>query len=201
MTPVPISALEHFSYCERQCGLIHLEACFIDNAWTARGTEAHTRVDTVTAWRGAQVLRALPLFSDRLGLVGRADVVILGRDGTPEPVEYKSGSLRTWPHETIQLCAQALCLQEMFHRDVPRGMVYYATSRRRRQVPMSDDLIRLTNDIIRRTRAMMDGHELPPARHDRRCRNCSLQPACLPNIVTRRPQLAEHEQTLRAYSA
>ena len=112
---LPLSALQHWAYCPRQCGLIHLEQAFDDNLHTQRGNAVHAQVDRpgFDLRRGLRVERALPLFSDRLGLVGKADTVEFEPDGTPYPVEYKHGRKREKRHDDIQLAAQAMCLEEM----------------------------------------------------------------------------------------
>src|SRR5438552_3319316 len=112
--PIMISALEHYSYCPRQCALIHQEQTFSENLYTLRGRAVHEQVDEPEAVveKGVRVERALPLWSNRLGLVGKADVVEF-RGETPYPVEYKHGPPREKEHDELQLCAQALCLEEM----------------------------------------------------------------------------------------
>jgi CRISPR-associated exonuclease Cas4 len=114
---VPISAVEHFSYCPRQMALIHLEGIFDENVYTLRGRALHERVDQAEdrMERGVRVVRALPIWSERLGLVGKADVVEF-RDDRPIPVEYKSGKVRDHVHAKRQLCAQAMCLEEMLQQ-------------------------------------------------------------------------------------
>ena len=195
---VAVSALEHYSYCPRQCGLIHLEGCFIENEWTARGSLVHERVDQAAPWRGGQTLRALTIFSDRLGLVGRADAIVLSATDPPYPVEYKSGPLRSWAHEAIQLCAQALCLEEMFGRAISEGAIYYAASRRQRRVRFTPALRDQTMETIRKVRDMVEKGRTPQAVWDPRCRHCSLQPACLPDVLNRPRRLSRHEGALRA---
>jgi CRISPR-associated exonuclease Cas4 len=122
---VPISALEHYSYCPRQCGLIHVEQTFEENLFTVRGQIAHERVDAASdrIERGVKVARGIPLWSDRLGLQGKADLVEFRPEG-PFPVEYKVGR-RAGTHPDLQLCAQALCLEEMLAQAVPRGAIFY----------------------------------------------------------------------------
>jgi CRISPR-associated exonuclease Cas4 len=140
LDPIALSALQHWCYCPRQCALIHVEQVFEENLFTQRGQALHKRVDDpgCEVRDGLRVERALPLFCDRLGLVGKADVVEFLPDGAPYPVEYKHGSRNKRADiaacDDIQLAAQALCLEEMFGRAVPEGALYYATSRRRRIV-------------------------------------------------------------------
>lgn len=184
---VLISALEHWEYCPRQCGLIHLEAVWDENVFTIRGSGLHERADTPMsrAERGRRVERALPLWSAAHGLHGRADVVEFLRDGTPVPVETKSGKASERIPERVQLCAQALCLEEMFGRAVPEGFVFYAASQKRVAVAIDDELRAETLAVVEAVRTMLAGEALPPARYDRRCRNCSLLDACLPQGLTK----------------
>jgi CRISPR-associated exonuclease Cas4 len=193
---VLISALEHWSYCPRQCGLIHLEAVWDENLYTLRGRQAHERADEAgeSVEDGVRVVRGMPLWHDGLGLYGKADVVEfrggngqsgIGNGGeVPYPVEYKVGERRSWVHEAIQLCAQALCLEEMVGVAVPAGAVYYRGSRRRREVAIDAGLRGQTEAAIRDVRAMQRSGRLPPAVDDARCPNCSLIESCLPGIVS-----------------
>ncbi len=186
LSEVLISALEHWSYCPRQCGLIHLESVWDENLYTLRGTAAHERVDagdTGATSEGARIVRSMPLWSDRLGLYGKADVVEF-RNETPYPVEYKVGERRAWVHEAIQLCAQALCLEEMLGEAVPDGAIYYHGSRRRRLVSIDAALRQQTETAVAAVRAMLEGGELPPAVNDERCPSCSLLESCLPAAVS-----------------
>ena len=112
--PIPISALNHYGYCPRRCALIHVEQIFEENVYTMRGRSLHERVDQPIGefQEGVRIERALPLWSVRLGLIGKADVVEF-HGVTPLPVEYKSGRLREFDNDELQLCAQGICLEEM----------------------------------------------------------------------------------------
>jgi CRISPR-associated exonuclease Cas4 len=189
---VPISALEHYSYCPRQCALIHVEQTFDENQFTIRGRIAHERVDSAEArsTRGVRSLRGIPLWSDRYGLIGRADVVELRTDG-PFPLEYKLGRRRS-EHADLQLCAQALCLEEMLGVAVPAGAVYYREERRRHPVRLDAGLRARTIDAIEAVRQQLETQELPPAPNDARCPNCSLVNACLPSIVGEAQRMRRH---------
>lgn len=196
---IMISALEHYSYCPRQCGLIHIEQTFDENIYTIRGNLAHERVDTVMtrAEGAARVERALPLWSVRLGLTGRADVVEF-YGATPYPVEYKVGKQREWEHEAIQLCAQALCLEEMLGEAVPAGAVYYCASRTRREVVFDAELRARVEAVAVATRELLRGSTLPTAPNDARCPKCSLLESCLPGVVVRPGRLRWYKSTLFA---
>src|SRR6266852_3523151 len=160
---IMVSALEHWSYCPRQCALIHLDQVWDENLYTLRGRHAHEKVDLPDAEvrEGVRVERALPIWSDRLGLVGRADVVEYHGD-TPYPVEYKHGPRRRHTHDDLQLCAQGLCLEEMSGGPVPRGAVYHHSSRRRREVVFDAGLRAAVEDAVRQVRIMLQSARLPP---------------------------------------
>jgi CRISPR-associated exonuclease Cas4 len=184
---LPISALQHWAYCPRQCGLIHLEQAFDDNLYTLRGNAVHAQADRpgFEVRRGLRVERALPLFSDRLGLTGKADTVEFEADGTPFPVEYKHGSRHKAADiaacDDVQLAAQALCLEEMTGRAVPEGALFYASSKRRRVVQIDTALRASVAEAVRGVRTMLDDGRLPPPTKDtRRCRGCSLRDRCQP---------------------
>ncbi len=181
---VPISAIEHFSYCPRQCALIHIEQTFEENAHTVRGRLSHERVDSGETENrpGIRVLRGLPLWSERLGLRGKADVVELRLGLPPFPVEYKVGRRRP-PHADLQLCAQALCLEEMLGTDVPEGAIYSHAERRRYRVPLSAPLRQQTEALVEEIREQLRQQILPPAIDDARCPPCSLVNACLPQVA------------------
>jgi CRISPR-associated exonuclease Cas4 len=190
--PIPLSALQHWAYCPRQCGLIHLEQAFDDNLHTLRGQAVHRQVDDpgFEMRRGLRVERALPVWSDRLGLIGKADVVEFEPDGTPYPVEYKHGSRHKAADiaacDDLQLAAQALCLQEMTGRAVREGALYYASSRRRRVVSIDDDLRARVHETVRAVQGMLARGELPaPTADARRCKGCSLYDRCQPQALAR----------------
>lgn len=178
---VPLSALQHYSYCPRQCALIHVEQTFDENIFTMKGRWAHVRVDDdhVRSAAGHKVVTALQVWSDRHGLVGRCDVVEFW-DGQPYPVEFKHGPRMPQIHDELQLCAQALCLEEMFHTNVPEGAIYHVTSRRRRVVQLTESLRHEVLDTADGVRNLWNQQSLPPAVHDERCIHCSLQSACMP---------------------
>jgi CRISPR-associated exonuclease Cas4 len=162
-----------------------VEQVFEDNVFTERGQIAHERADS-DAPPDHRVRFAVPLWSDRLGLIGRADAVEFGA-GRVAPIEYKVGTIRDWMHEAYQLCAQALCLEEMLGVDVPEGWIFYRASRRRRRVTLSPGLRQATESMIGEMRALLETQTLPPPVDDERCRHCSLVMVCLPRpIVNRR---------------
>lgn len=182
--PIMISALEHWSYCPRQCALIHIEQTFDENLYTMRGQAVHKRVDEPESEivNGVRVERAVPLWSKRLGLIGKADVVEFHSD-TPYPVEYKHGPRREKEHDDLQVCAQAMCLEEMTGKKVPRGAIYHHSSRRRREVVFTPVLRQRVEQAITGIRQMLGSGTLPPPVNDRRCERCSLIESCMPSVI------------------
>jgi CRISPR-associated exonuclease Cas4 len=183
---IPVSALNQYGYCPRRCALIHLEQTFEDNVFTKRGTALHERTDDPGASMqeyGIRVERALPLWSTRLGLIGKADVVEFHGD-IPYPVEYKSGARRQWDNDDLQLCAQALCLEEMTGQEISCGAIYHFKSRRRREVVFTQELREAVAQAVQDIREMLLMKILPPPVHDKRCEKCSLQESCMPELVS-----------------
>lgn len=200
LEPIALSALQHWQYCPRQCGLIHLEQAFDDNIYTLRGQAVHTRVDQagMTSIKSIRVERALPLWNDTFGLIGKADVVEFLPDGTPYPVEYKQGNRNKAADiaacDDIQLAAQAVCLEAMTGKMVPEGALYYAKSKRRRVVPITAALRSRVESVIHAVRQMLSDGQLPaPLENEQarqRCKGCSLLDRCQP--------LATHTTLVRA---
>ena len=191
--PIPLSALQHWCYCPRQCGLIHLEQVFDDNLHTLRGQAVHARTDQpgVETAKGLRVERALPLWHDALGLIGKSDVVEFSPDGTPYPVEYKHGSRHKAADiaacDDLQLAAQALCLESMLGKPVHEGALYYASSRRRRVVAITAALQEAVAHTAGAVRQMLASGQLPPPLAPesaaRRCKACSLIDRCQPQAT------------------
>lgn len=196
--PIPISALQHWAYCPRQCGLIHLEQAFEDNIHTARGQAVHHLVDApgYEMQSGVKVERALPLWSDRLGLIGKADLVEFHPDGSIYPVEFKHGRKRQKVHDDIQLAAQAMCLEDMLGRPVPQGAIYHASSRRRREVAITPELRAQVETTANAIRAMLASGVLPNPVNDERCRECSLKDICQPEALAATRKLRNERQHL-----
>ena len=180
---VPISAIEHFAYCPRQCALIHVDGVWADNEHTVRGVRAHRRVDAGGSRleRGRRVLRGIPLWSESLGLSGRADVVEVEEERV-YPVEYKAGT-RHGNAADLQLCAQAMCLEEMFDVAVEHGYVWYGGPRRRDRVEFTPGLRTQVQEIVVEIRDRMRTGLLPRAPNDQRCPPCQLLNYCLPELT------------------
>jgi CRISPR-associated exonuclease Cas4 len=195
--PIMISALEHYSYCPRQCALIHVEQTFDENLYTMRGRAVHDRVDEVVTefQEGVRIEKALPLWSKRLGLIGKADVVEFHGE-VPYPVEYKHGPRREREHDDLQLCAQAICLEEMTGKEVPRGAIYHHSSRRRREVVFTEELHREVEATVAAIRQMLSDKAIPPPVNDARCRRCSLLESCMPSAIGERERANAVKNTL-----
>ena len=180
-----ISAIEHYAYCPRQYALIHLEQVYEENVFTLRGSAEHERADeaTTTLEEGRRVERALPLWSEEYGLLGKADVVEFHPDGSVSPVEYKHGAKRQRRHDDLQLCAQALCLEEMLGVTIAAGAIFYHGSQRRREVPISPALRAATAEAITAIRALARSGVTPPPVNDARCERCSLNAVCQPELL------------------
>jgi CRISPR-associated exonuclease Cas4 len=180
---IPISALQHYVYCPRQCALIHLEQVWDENLYTLRGRRAHEGVDVPEGMvrEGVWVEYALPIWSERLGVVGRADVVEFA-GGLPYPVEHKVGSRWAKRADQVQLCAQGICLEEMFGVPVPAGALFYKASRRRLEVPFTPELRAEVERVVSEVRRLLGQDQLPPPVADARCPNCSLIDICMPHV-------------------
>ena len=195
--PVLLSALEHYGYCPRQCALIHREQTYDENIFTLQGNAVHERVDQPGAATAGEVRSeyAVPLWSHSLGVVGKADLVEY-RGEIPYPVEYKHGRSRKGTAAELQLCGQAMCLEEMLGVEVPRGAVYHHSSRQRREVDFTADLRSAVERAVADVRRILSEDTLPPAVADSRCRNCSLIEACLPFVVSAKDRNRDYQKRL-----
>jgi CRISPR-associated exonuclease Cas4 len=191
---IMISALQHFMFCPRQCALIHIEQLWLENRFTAEGRILHDRVDTAGHQTRSDIrtVYGLPLRSSVLGLVGKADVVEFHRrpelgpgknQWLPVPVEYKRGKPKKHDADLVQLCAQALCLEEMLHCPVPQGAVYYGKPRRRLVVDFDSPLQSETEANIRNVHLLLAEGHTPPARFEKKCESCSLLEICMPKVT------------------
>lgn len=185
-----ISALQHYVYCPRQCALIHVEDVWQGNVFTVRGDILHEKVDTDTyESRGAiKTVRGLKIHSFRLGIAGRCDVVEFLRqtEMSAVPVEFKAGEPKEDISDKVQLCAQALCLEEMLNIKVDHGAFFYGKIRRRVQVEIDNELRRQTEEIVANVRELTTNKRTPPAKYSAKCRNCSLYPVCQPKAMNSR---------------
>lgn len=203
---VMLSALQHYLYCPRQCALIHVEGVWSENFLTASGRQLHERVDRrgCETRRDVHLATALRLTSNRLGLVGVADMVefhrqeasidmngvcvavrLPGRSGfwRPFPVEYKRGVPKSHRADEVQLCAQALCLEEMLDVSIGAGALFYGETRRRTDVTFDAELRSLTEDVVAKVHELIRGGETPPPMLTKGCKACSLFDHCRPEDV------------------
>lgn len=187
---LPLSALQHMLFCERQCALIHIEQVWAENRLTVEGRHLHDRADHGRAEsRGAsRTVRGLAIRSLHLGLSGRADVVefhaAAGTGDVPRvvPVEYKRGRPKSHQADEVQLCAQALCLEEMLSIRIDEGALFYATPRRRTEVTFDAELRALTECSATRLHLMIESGVTPRAKLEPKCESCSLRRLCVPEM-------------------
>ena len=185
---IPLSALQHFLYCPRQCALIHVDQQWAENRYTAEGRVLHQRTDSGApeTRSGVRIERRVAVRSYRLGVSGFADVVEVDtEDGTVRPVEYKRGRPKSHRADEVQLCAQAVCLEEMLGREVGAGAIFYGRPRRRLDVEVDRDLRRLTEEAAMAThRLLRDGSIPSPLYEAWKCDSCSLVDICRPRELT-----------------
>jgi CRISPR-associated exonuclease Cas4 len=183
---LPLSALQHWLFCPRQCGLIHLEQSWAENKFTAEGQvlhrKAHDGADETKA--GVRITRSLSVCSYELGISGQCDIVEFHTNGEVIPVEYKRGKPKTHRADEVQLCAQAMCLEEMLKLPVSIGFLYYGEKRRRTMVEFDATLRNLVTKNSMALHAMMDSRITPEAVYEaRRCDSCSLIDLCQPKAM------------------
>ena len=179
---IPLSALQHQLFCPRQCALIHIERLWAEDGATAAGRLLHEQVDSGRSEkRGVRIARGMSLRSFSLGVFGKADVVeFSGKPAKPFPVEYKRGKPKTHRADEVQLCAQAICLEEMFGTEIPEGALFYGETRRRLPVRFDPALRTLTRDTAEAARALIASGRTPPPVKTPGCRRCSLVSLCQP---------------------
>lgn len=183
---LPLSLLNDFLYCPRRAALKVVEGWREANEHTVLGDIVHEHADLpgYETAKGVKLLRALPVFSERLGLSGKCDIVEQHSDGSLCPVEYKKGKRRQFENDDAQLCAQALCLEEMFKLSVERGAVFHAESKRRREVEFMPELRTLTEAAIQQLHRLLALEQVPPAEFKPACEECSLFKICLPRVTS-----------------
>lgn len=182
---LPLSALQHLMFCERQCALIHIEKVWEENRLTAEGRVMHERAhDGGSETRGAvRTARGLRIRSLRLGLIGQADVVEFPRGGPPFPIEYKRGKPKSNRCDEVQLCAQAMCLEEMLSVEISDGALFYGQPRRRTDVVFDVGLRVLTENTAKRLHELIKGGITPMAVYEKKCDACSLYDLCKPKTT------------------
>ena len=189
---LPISALQHLLFCPRQCALIHNEQLWADNHLTAQGQILHQKAHTPRheSRPGVRITRSLYLRSLTHGLRGVADIVEFHRNGSIVPIEYKRGKPKANDCDRIQLCAQALCLEEMCQTTITTGALYYGQRRRRTDVPLDDSLRNRTRNATTQLHQMINSGRTPPAVREPKCDACSLLDLCLPDALAHRDDTA-----------
>jgi CRISPR-associated exonuclease Cas4 len=194
---LPLSALQHLLFCKRQCALIHIEQAWVENLYTAEGRIMHERVDTGgQASRGdVRVEYGVPLRSLRLGVTGKADAVEFHRETDagqtkrgkwqPFPVEYKRGKPKKDNYDKVQLCAQAICLEEMLDVDIPCGALFYGRTRRRQDVKFDINLRAATENAATELHDLFESGHTPKPVFEKKCDSCSFISLCLPKALGR----------------
>ena len=203
-----LSGLQHFIFCRRQWALIHIENQWKENLRTVEGNLMHARAhdEKQRERRGdLLILRGLPVFSRSLGISGQCDVVefrtdpagvpLHGEDGLgrPCPVEYKRGKPKSHNADQMQLCAQAMCLEEMLCCTIPEGALFYGEPRRRTAVPFTEDLRQAVRDALKEMHQLFQRGYTPRVKPSKSCNACSLKELCLP-ALTRRGSAAAYLQ-------
>lgn len=189
---LPLSLLNDLLYCPRRAALKIVEGVRSENSQTARGDIVHEHADFpgYEVANGVTLLRALPVWSERLGLNGKCDIVEQHPDGVMFPVEFKVGKRREWTNDDVQLCAQALCLEEMLALNIPRGAIFHADSKRRRTVEFTPALRQQTEAAAGELHAFAASETVPVAQFKPACEKCSLFDICLPKATASQARAA-----------
>jgi CRISPR-associated exonuclease Cas4 len=185
---IQLSAVQHYAFCPRQCALIHREMVWSENQATAEGLLLHEKADSGEVEKRGDLKQAtgVLLRSQALGVSGKADMVELYNTGgmwKPYPVEYKRGNSASLREDSIQLCLQAMCLEEMLHIHIPEGALFYGKIRRRREVVFSEDLRLQTKNIVLSVHKLLEQDRLPEPINEKRCAQCSLHEQCCPEEI------------------
>jgi CRISPR-associated exonuclease Cas4 len=189
---IAIAALNQFSYCPHRCWRMFCAQEFQDNQYTVDGTRLHERVHTVGEGSREETLqvRAIWLKSERYRLIGKSDL-IEETDGQWYPIEYKRGHKGEYDNDELQVCAQALCLEEMLGKPVTMGYIYYAQSHQRQPVEMTEALRQETIATIQSVTSILETGQMPPAIYSVRCKGCSLYQQCMPKAALKVSQYRE----------
>lgn len=207
---LPLSGIQHFAFCRRQWALIHIENQWVENERTVDGIIMHEKAHSgdVESRGDAVIMRALRVFSATLGVSGECDVVefhrnadgisLNGHDGLwqPYPVEYKRGKPKEHNADEMQLCAQAMCLEEMLCCTIPCGALFYGEPRRRTEVEFTPELRRAVEDSLNEMHDYYKRGYTPKAKPRKGCSACSLKEICLPKMVQRKSVAAYVERAL-----
>ena len=205
---LPISGLQHLLYCPRRAALVHIEGIWSDNIFTATGTIMQERIDSARRHEtrpGVRIVRGLYVRSLRLGLTGKCDVVEFHSDSAtpgeqeqPFPIEHKRGTLREEEGYLIQLCAQAICIEEMLSRAIPKGAIFFGATARRLEVDFDSELRQRTEEAAYQLHTLVAARRTPPADYGPKCEKCSLQRLCLPQTASMHPSASAYVSALFA---
>lgn len=183
---IPLSALQHYAFCPRQCALIHNEQAWAENWLTAQGQVLHQRVDRgePETRKGIRFERGVQVSAEQIGLTGKLDLVEVElASGEMKPVEYKRGKPKLDNWDKVQLCAQALCLEEMTGKPVTEGALWYWQTRHRENVPITDSLRDETRAVVEAVRTLFSSGHTPKAKYEKKCNACSLLDLCNPRLL------------------
>jgi len=183
--PIPLSALQHFVFCPRQCAYIHIECAWEENYLTAQGNQLHERVhsDEFETRGPMRTERGVQVYSEQLGITGKLDLLEIGSSPfSLTPVEYKRGKPKASDCDRVQLCAQALCLEEMRDTRIARAALWYWQVRKREWIEIDEDLRLKTRQVISQTRDLLDSGLLPKAEYTTACKSCSFIDRCQPKL-------------------
>ncbi len=183
---IAIASLNQYSYCPHRCWRMFCAGEFTDNQYTIEGTSLHDRVHTLGEGHREETwqIRAIWLKSEHYQLIGKSDL-IESDSGQLYPIEYKRGRKGEWDNDELQVCAQALCLEEMTGKTITQGYIYYAHSHQRQLVEISDQLREDAIAIIQSIKTLLQPGQMPPATYTQRCKGCSLSSQCLPQLVNK----------------
>ena len=199
MRLIPLSALQHYTFCPRQCALIHNEQAWAENYLTAQGKALHERVDSgePETRKGVCFERTVHVSAEKLGISGVLDLVEVDtKTGRLKPVEYKRGKPKPDPMDEIQLCAQGLWLEEMTGKIGSEGALWYMQTRHRVPGVFSDDLRTQTLATIAAVRELLNGGQTPPPDYGKRCKACSLVDVCQPKLLGKRDKSKNYIEEL-----
>ncbi|OCR00515.1 CRISPR-associated protein Cas4 [Oscillatoriales cyanobacterium USR001] len=189
---ISIAALNQYSYCPHRCWRMFCAGEFTDNQYTIEGTSLHDRVHTLSEINRDETwqVRAIWLKSEKYQLIGKSDL-IESADGKLYPVEYKRGKKGEWDNDELQVCAQALCLEEMTGQTITQGYVYYAQSHQRQLVEISEQLRQSAIATVQTLQILLQTGKMPPAIYSKRCQGCSLKEQCLPQVAQKMTRYQE----------
>lgn len=188
MQMIPLSALQHYAFCPRQCALIHNEQAWVENYLTAQGQALHERVDSgePETRKSTRFERTVHVSAEKLGISGILDMVEHDLTNSQlKPVEYKRGKPKPEPIDEIQLCAQALCLEAMTGKTVTEGALWYNQTHHRVPIVFTDELRQKTLETIIAVRNLLDSGITPPPKYSKHCKACSLVEVCQPKLMER----------------